>query len=75
MEIQELHDLISSFTKDIEFQYNGVNGLIMPLAQNENITLCYGDDDVVLKTTDEVMQHPMFDGKSLNEICEFVSFI
>jgi len=74
MNKKDLHNFISSFTTDIEFQYNGKKGLIMPLAQNENITLCYGDDVVVLKTTDEVMQYPMFNGKSLNNICELAIF-
>jgi len=46
----------------------------MPLAQDENITLCYGDDVVVLKTIDEVMQYPMFSGRSLNDVCELVQF-
>jgi len=74
MKKQALHSLISSFVKDIEFQFDGKRGLIMPLAQDENITLCYGDDVVVLKTTDEVMQYPMFNGRSLNDVCELVQF-
>jgi len=74
MNKKELHNLIDSFATDIEFSYKGTKGLIMPLHRDINITLCYGDDDVILKTADEVMQYPMFNGQSLNDVCELVLF-
>jgi len=76
MKNQDLLKLIDSFTKDIEFEYKGIHGLIEPLSRDKNITLSYGDDDVVLKTADEVMAYPIpiFDRKCLNDICEQTEF-
>ena len=75
MNREELYNYIDSFTNDIEFEYQGKNGLIMPLSRDTNITLCYGDDVVELKTPDEVMAYPIFDGQSLNDICEIAEFV
>jgi hypothetical protein len=75
---QEVINWINAFSHDIEFSYNGVRGVIMPLSAKEgeeNITLGYGDNDgIVCKSAEEVMAYPIFDGKSLNEICENVEF-
>jgi len=74
MKRRELYQLIDSFAIDIQFEYHGVNGLIMPLHRDNNITLLYGEDEAVLKTPDEVMAYPMFGGKSLKDICELAVF-
>ena len=75
MKKQELIKLINSFTTDIEFKYNSKFGAIIPLKMGENITIGYGeDDDVVVKTAEEVMAYPFIDGKCLNEICEEIDF-
>ena len=74
---QKLINWINSFTTDIEFSYKGISGLIMPLSQwkgEENITLGYGDEDVVLKTAEEVVKYPMFNGRCLSEIIGEIEF-
>ncbi len=65
----DLRDFIDSFVQDIEFDYLGVHGVILLNAQDD-IMLCYGDDDRQVRSIDAVMCEPMFHGKSLNEIAE-----
>ena len=77
MNKNDLLKWINAFTTDIEYTFNGKRGVIIPLSNRkgkENITLCYGDEDVILKTADEVMAYPLFDGKSFNDISEKMVF-
>lgn len=71
---EQLREEILSLTYDIQFEYKGVNGLIMPYSENDFV-LCCGDDDKQYTDIDDVMSDKFFDGKSLNEICEGVDFI
>ena len=73
MTSEQLREEILSLTRDIQFVYKGVNGLIMPYS-DDDFVLCYGDDDKQYTDIDEVMSDKFFDGKSLNEICESVDF-
>jgi hypothetical protein len=61
-------------TRDIEFNYKGVNGLIMPYSEFDFV-LCYGDADKQYTNIDDVMNDKFFIGKSLTEICQEVTYI
>lgn len=71
---KQLREEILSLTYDIQFEYKGVNGLIMTFS-HKRFVLCYGDDDREYTNIDDVMSDPFFDGKSLNEISQEVKYI
>ena len=70
---EQLREEILSLTYDIQFEYKGVNGLIMPYSKKDFV-LCYGDDDKRYTDIDDVMSDKFFDGKSLSEISQEVEF-
>jgi hypothetical protein len=69
MNATELRDWIDSLTDDIEFQYNGVWGGILPTSR-ENIILFYKDEDITVHSVEEAMNTPFIEGHTLIEICE-----
>lgn len=71
---KQLREEILSLMYDIQFEYKGVNGLIMPYSENDFV-LCYGDDDKEYTNIDDVMSDKFFDGKSLNDISQEVKYI
>ncbi len=70
---QVLKEEILSLTRDIQFEYKGVNGLIMPYS-DDDFMLCYGDNSKSYTNIDDVMSDKFFDGMSLNELCDVVDF-
>lgn len=74
MTSKQLREEILSLTYDIQFEYKGINCLIMPFS-HKKFMLCYGDDDKQYTDIDDVMSDPFFDGKSLNEISQEVKYI
>lgn len=71
---KQLREEILSLTYDIQFEYKGVNCLIMPYSENDFV-LCYGDDDKQYTDIDDVMSDKFFAGKSLNDISQEVKYI
>lgn len=71
---KELKEEILSLTYDIQFEYKGVNGLVMPYSKND-IVLCYGDSSQQYTDIDIVMSDKFFNGKSLNEISSEITYI
>ena len=72
MKRQELYNVIATNISSIMFEYEGINGLIDPYNENE-IDLCYGDTSITVDLKN-VMITKMFNGKSLEEICDMVEF-
>lgn len=68
MNAEKLKKLILSLTQDIEFEYLGVQGCICPF-QRDNISVAYGDMTKDYTDVDEMMNDPIFSGKSLTEVC------
>ena len=66
---KQVKNEILSLTYDIQFGYNGVDGLIMPYSKN-SFDVSYKDVDKHYTDIDELMNDKIFDGKSLNEISE-----
>lgn len=71
MKAKDLRKWIASMTQDIDFEYNGIIGSICPFSEND-IALAYGDVEVGAKSVEEAMNAPLIDGKSLNEMAEFI---
>ncbi len=71
---KELREEILSLTYDIQFEYKGVNGLIMPYSENDFV-LSYGDADKHYTDINDVMNDKFFAGKSLIEISQEVIYI
>ena len=69
MSAAELRKWIDSLVQDIDFTYDGVYGSICPFSRS-NISLCFGQYEVTVRSVDEAMSIPFIQGKSLNEICE-----
>jgi hypothetical protein len=69
MTAEELKKTIDSLASHILFDYKGVSGGVDPFT-HKSYDIWYGDDDRHLTSIDEVMNCPLFGGKSLNEIAE-----
>jgi len=74
MNAQSIKDLILSLTQDIEFNYNNVNGSIIPLS-HDDISMSYGDTNKSYNDVDILLKDPFFNGKSLNEIAREIEII
>lgn len=69
MNAQDLREWINSLTDDIVFRYKGAIGSICPFSRND-ISLCYGDHEISVKSIDEAMTTPFVNGHSISEICD-----
>lgn len=69
MNAQYLREWINSLTDDIVFCYKGVVGSICPFSRND-ISLCYGDHEISVKSIDEAMTTPFVNGRSISDICD-----
>lgn len=65
---------LSEMCTHILFEYNGKNCGIDPLARNE-IDMWYDNSCYTAKSVDDAMNHPLFDGKSLNQVADEVKNI
>lgn len=72
MKSDDLKKRIDSLVSHILFDYNGVPCGIDPLSR-EHIDMWYGQEDHRAKSVDEAMNVPLFDGKSLTQICDSIS--
>lgn len=69
MNAKQLKKLILSLTQDIEFEYNGKHGCICPF-RKDNISMVYDDTSKDYTDVEYVMTDRVFNGLSLNDICE-----
>ena len=74
MKTDDLRKQIDSIITHILFDYNGKPCGIDPINLN-SIDMWYGDDDYCAKSVDDAMSYPLFDGKSLNQICDKITNI
>jgi len=69
----KLKSMIVSNIQDIEFTYKGTHGAICPFSE-DFISIGFGDIEVDCKSIDEVMASTIFDGKTLEQICDEADF-
>lgn len=69
MKREELRESIGKMMLDVEFSYNGVDGSVCPISENE-IGIMYDEQEDTVRSVDELMSTPFIDGKTLNEVCE-----
>lgn len=67
MNIEDFKNIISSLISHIFFDFNGKACGIDPLSRTE-FDVWYGDTLKTVKSVDEVMKVPIFDGKPLEKI-------
>lgn len=67
MNITDLKERIDSLCTHVLFEYNGKNCGVDPFS-HEEYDMWYGDKEITVTSIEEVMETPLFDGKSLNEI-------
>ena len=65
----DMKKLIDSLSQDIDFEYRGIQGIICPFSRND-ISLCYGEEEITVDSVEAAMTTPFVDGKSLAEICD-----
>lgn len=68
MKPEAMRKQIDSLISHILFDYKGKPCGIDPI-NRQHIDIWYGDEEYSAKSVDDVMTFPLFDGKSLNEIC------
>lgn len=73
MKLKELKEEILSCLHDIAFEYQGKPGLINPW-DHHKIELGYDEYAGCYSDVDSLLLDKVFNGKSLSEICENVSF-
>lgn len=73
MKPEQLRDLIKSLAYDIEFCYNGMGGAICPI-NAKCIEIGYGDFFETYTDIDAAMTAKIFNGKSLEQVCEKMEF-
>lgn len=74
MKAVDIKNKILSLTNHFEFQYRGEDCLIDPYSAHD-IYLGYKDIDKTYTDIDDLMNDPVFDGKSLNEIVGQIELI
>lgn len=74
MKAQDLKRHILDTLQDTEFRYRGEDCLINPHSAHD-IYLGYKDIDKTYTDIDDLMNDPVFDGKSLNEIVGQIELI
>lgn len=72
MTIRQLKDYVESLTSHVVFEYGGKNCGIDPFSRN-HFDMWYGDEYYKAESIDDVMNYPLFDGKSLTEIFEEIT--
>ena len=70
--IEMLRRMVEANVTHILFEYNGKDCGIDPFAPND-IDIWCGDKAKSCTSVDEVMNEPLFDGKSLNEIADEIA--
>ncbi len=69
MNKQELRRYILSLATDITFEYKNKVGAICPFNRG-NIVLSYGDVVMECDNIEAVFESKIFEGKSLEEVCD-----
>lgn len=74
--LDELKKALTLEFCDIEFSFHGKDCGIEPIVENSHATYNVWCDDMLktFKSANEVLDSPMFDGKSLREIAEDIDF-
>lgn len=74
--LDELKKALTLEFCDIEFSFHGKNCGVEPIVENSRATYNVWCDNRLetFKSADEVLDSPMFDGKTLREIAEDVDF-
>lgn len=74
--LDELKQALTVEFCDIEFSFHGKNCGVEPIVENSRATYNVWCDNRLetFKSADEVLNSPMFDGKSLREIAEDIDF-
>ena len=72
MKISDFKNRIQSLVSYMGFEYNKVICGIDPLTR-DHFDMWYGDEYYKAESIDDVMNHPLFDGKSLTEIFEEIT--
>lgn len=72
MSLNTFRDRVYSLISYISFEYNNTDCGIDPLAK-DHFDMWYGDEYYKAESIDDVMSHPLFDGKSLTEIFDNIS--
>ena len=74
--LNELREYALSLVDDIEFDWNGSHGLIVPVNRQKYI-LCFkaGDPGTEFHDVDELLNAPYLDGHSLAEVCAALTFL
>lgn len=70
----KIRNRINEICTHFTFTYHGKSCGVDPYSKNDFEMWC-GDSDFRAKNIDEVMNHPLFDGKSLTEIAEDIEII
>lgn len=69
----EIRARIEECVSHLTFLYNGKDGVIDPYyvpGKGHFYPMCYDGKETVVRTVDEVMDLPFFDGRTLTEIAE-----
>lgn len=74
MKPDDLKKRIDSLISHILFDYNKKQCGIDPISRN-NIDMWYGDNEYCASSVEDAMTYPLFDGKSLNQICDKITNI
>ena len=72
MTIDELKDYLSALTSHVLFEYNGCSCGIDPF-RNNNFEIWMGENFMVARSIEEVLNVKFFDGKSIKEIWDDVT--
>ncbi len=73
MNRSDLYNWIDSLVQDIDVQYHGRYGSICPFSRND-ISITFDGKETTVHSVADAMDVPIFDGRSLNEICEEALF-
>ena len=74
MNALELKAQINSLSTCVYFSYKGQDGGVDPFNENY-FDMWYGDNYKKAESIDEVMNFPLFDGKSLSQIASQLDYI
>lgn len=72
MTSEKLRELIMTTFSAVTFIYNGKNCGIDPYS-TEEYDIWYGENDTTVKSFDEVLNIPLFDGKALCDIIDNIA--
>ena len=74
MKADDIKQEILMLTNHVQFKYNGAIAFIDPYSET-NFYLGYKDIDKYYTDIDDLMNDPVFDGESLNEIADKIELI